>query len=556
MPGWSRCVCLSICECVADNEKSLNDVFNVSHPVFLWMFRTSRNWLGIAPLLPSMRNHVHQIGVRGFLGSKDGQLTKEDGDPIEHYTLVFRELFCIAAADLADSMHQSIDNVGVLYDEMIATGRGADEKESQKKALSSKSRRSDVTTSSAEDLELESFGVSGKGQLFFLTRTVGRREAESYEAAGYRFANIPQVISIISNSLQVKPGPLSRRFDIMRTYAADTHLLDAGVHVALFAIRASLGAGRHGFDILARKDAKNQLPTMQLQSEPLEDWQWDYIKSLDTFPLAVCMKTINKATKASNPSKKEQTFAKLLLTCLETIKTEIEDPFINDALLIGRRIEAPCRSELFDGAPGVAHLICFTIIVPIHGRAPGKKLLFEPLNFFTMQQHVYPKSPDHEAFARRTYREYKSVLNLGDGISPSEAGSFQSFYHMSPYNATQIRHKSNRQGSSEDEQPRITKRRTKIKFWDRSAPTTPSEAKTAAMTAADGDMFSPQTQETSGTAGLLVPVSPLGPPISSLAPVELLEAEKKKSAEDEEKDQKTYVEDLFLLTIQKKGAVR
>lgn len=513
----------------------MNDTFNVSHPVFLWMFRTSRNWRGIVNLIPAMRSHIHQIGLRGILRTNEHNLRDDEGSPIEHYTLIFRELFCIAAADLAASLNQPLDKIGILYDEMVATGKGIEDAVTKNKKPGAKARKSAATTTSAEDLELESLGGLGKGQLLFLVSRVGRREAKSFQAAGYRFASIPQVINIMSNSLQVKPSPLTRRLDIMREYASEPHILDPGVHLAIFAIRASLGAGRHGFDLLARRDAKNQLPTMQLTSEPLEDWQWDYIKSMDTFPLAVCLKTINKATKASNPSKKEQAFAKLLLKCLETLKEEIEDTFVNDALLVGRPIQAPCRAETPESRPGTAQLIAFTIIVPIHGRAPGRKLMFEPLNFFNMQQHVYPQSSDHDAFARKTYREYKSVLNLGAG-GKSEGGSFPSILSIAGSGGS--RHTSSQQDQSTEEisneKAAVISMRPKIRFWDTKSRMNVNEV-------------SPSLGE---------PDSPVRNLLSPEAVGHMGQADLRKPAEEEEKDQKTYVDELFTLTIQKKGAVR
>jgi hypothetical protein len=486
-----------------------------------------------------MRSHVHQIGLKGILRARDDNLLNPEGEPIENYTLVFRELFCVAAADLAASLHRPLEKLGVLYDEMMSTGKGAEERDSKSKKIANKGRKSAVSNTSADDLELESLGTSGKGQLLFLVNRAGRRDADSFLAAGYRFANIPQVISILANSLQVKPGPLTRRLDIMREYANEPHMLEAGVHIAIFAIRASLGGGRHGFDILARRDAKNQLPTMLLSPDALEDWQLDYIKRMDALPLSLCLKTINKTAKASNPSKKEQAFAKLLLTTLEALKDEIEDPFVNDALLIGRPIDAPCRALTPEAAPDVAQLICFTIIVPIHGRAPGKKLMFESLNFFNMQQHVYPKSPDHAAFAKKTYHEYKNILNLGPGGIITEGNSFSSFYNMRPNSSGMSRHKSGRLDHVEElgEAPELPPRIPKIKFWDRSSH---AELKSTTNLASGSDE---------------APIANQNPFVKD-ADMKKNEGSRKNAAEEEERDQKTYVDELFALTISSKGTVR
>jgi hypothetical protein len=315
-------------------------------------------------------------------------------------------------------------------------------------------------------------------------------------------------------------------------------MLDHGVHFACFAIRASLGAGRHGFDVLARRDAKNLLPTMQISPDPLEDWQLDYIKQMDTFPLAVCMKNINKDSKPSNPSVREREFAKLLLTALETFKAEIEDPFINDALLIGRPVLAPCRGETPDSAPGTAQLLCFTIIVPVHGRAPGKKLMFEPLNFFNMQQHVYPQSPDHKAFARKTHGEYKSILNLG-AAGVSEGGSFSTLLNtvsLPPKISFSKRNQPEQITEEHGEElliPRPAVR--KIRFWDRS-----SRVKIPELESSPSPGNTPNSNFLEpGTAAM---ISDKGMP--------------QKTTAEEEADQKTYVDELFTLTIQKKSAVR
>lgn len=43
-------------------------------------------------------------------------------DYVEDYGFIFREQFCVAAQDLADGTHRSLDKMGFLYDEIIVTG--------------------------------------------------------------------------------------------------------------------------------------------------------------------------------------------------------------------------------------------------------------------------------------------------------------------------------------------------------------------------------------------------------------------------------------------------
>ena len=364
-----------------------------------------------------MRNHVVRAGLKSnILGyNADNKLVNDLGTPIEDYSVIFRELFCMAAAELADDLNESIENMGILFDEIISTGQKPTEKS---KAVKSE------TASEASSVDLERDGLAleklGRGQLLFLVKEVDRREAEHLQAAGFRFAMTPNVIPILAGTMQIPRRQLIRHLQVMREYVTESHILEPGVHFALFAIRASIGAG---FDILARRDARNQLPTMQLPIETLEPWQMEYLKTLDGCTVTVCMKTLNKASNSPSAPPKDKLFASQLQTTIEALKDEINDPFFNDAILVAQPVEAPCRGHTEDSPPGTAMLLCFRLIVPIHSRAPGKKLDFTPLNFFKMQQHIYKNSPDHAVFARKTYREFAPLLELSGRPSVTELAS-------------------------------------------------------------------------------------------------------------------------------------
>jgi len=153
-----------------------------------------------------MRRHVYRAGLKRRLGSKfEANLLNSHGSPIEDYSLVFRELFCVAAGDLADDMKQPLDKMGVLYDEITLTGQGT-----------IKGKKNGA----AADLDIEGLS-SGKGQLLFLVRTVNRREAERLQGAGFRFVTLSNMIPLMATTLQVSPRSLTRRFEMLREYAAD-----------------------------------------------------------------------------------------------------------------------------------------------------------------------------------------------------------------------------------------------------------------------------------------------------------------------------------------------
>ena len=45
--------------------QSSKEKFDTNHPLFHWMFRASRNWSGIQPLIDGMAHHLSQLPRQG-----------------------------------------------------------------------------------------------------------------------------------------------------------------------------------------------------------------------------------------------------------------------------------------------------------------------------------------------------------------------------------------------------------------------------------------------------------------------------------------------------------
>ncbi|KAH8821237.1 hypothetical protein F5884DRAFT_79921 [Xylogone sp. PMI_703] len=381
-------------------ERSFNDVFNVSHPVFLWIYRTSHYWPGITKLLPGMLAHIPQLErTPSGNASKSGMhLVNDQGVPVDDYSIIFRELFCIAASNLAEDVNRTLEEVGVLFPAIISTGRKPGKKDSRR-----------TTPASSVDIEREGISVPvlGNGQLLFVVNKLSRRESEQLQASGWRFAVPKNVAPILARSMQVDVIELRRHLGDMSELAKSYPILEPGVHLACFSIRAAISGG---FDVLVRRDGINQLPTMQLPFSNLEGWLLDYLKTIDGQTVVQCTKHL-KRTIESTSHPKEQLLATQFLATLDALRSEIGDPVFNDALLISKPFQAPCRGSTESSPPGTAILIAFRLLAPIHSNSPGKKFDFIPLGLFKSLQLVYRNSPDHAVFARKTYREFSPILD-------------------------------------------------------------------------------------------------------------------------------------------------
>lgn len=99
----------------------------------------------------------------------------------DHYATFFKQLFCVAAGNLAATFHDTIDNMGVLFGHICITGTVTKDnvlKRLAKKVFSRIRRRSPSNLGQGEQGD-GSDDVLGQGQLLFLVRRIGKSEAGS-----------------------------------------------------------------------------------------------------------------------------------------------------------------------------------------------------------------------------------------------------------------------------------------------------------------------------------------------------------------------------------------
>lgn len=193
--------------------QTMDDVFGISHPLFIWIFRTSFYWDSVKPLIPAMRAHLDQVGVKNRHGSHDEKMISDQGEQVVDYALIFKELFCDAAAELADDLHLPLEEMGIVFDEILTTGWDSAETEKERVKL----------------VDMESQGIisenSGAGQLLFLTKRVDIKVAYHLQAAGHRFAAINKVIRNLAHSVQSNANVMEQSLRRMRDYVATDHTL-------------------------------------------------------------------------------------------------------------------------------------------------------------------------------------------------------------------------------------------------------------------------------------------------------------------------------------------
>ncbi|KAI9831437.1 MAG: hypothetical protein M1819_005036 [Sarea resinae] len=404
-------------------ERSLDDVFSVAHPVFLWIFRVTRNWSGVAELIPGMRAHLQASSAlkSSRPGTSDHSPDAEAMEGIEDYSIIIRELFCVAASELAETIKEPLENIGVLYDEIMVTGTTTHGRYINKGRL-----RSGSSTPSL-DLERGPPILFGRGQLLFVVRRASRTETARLQASGFRFAAVHNVVDILARSMQVTREDLLKRIDGMREYSEAPRILEQGVHLACFALRP---LRTKTFEILVRKDATNLIPTTTLPLASLDLWHMEFLAQMNGFSVHLCLDFLRN--RSITKYHKYPTFARQLYDHIAALAREINDPLFMNATLLSRPIQAPCRNFREDMMPDQATLIVF-YIAEAHlsaKSAPLGRMAYTPLTLFQCQQHCYAHSIDHEIFSRQIHREFAPVVDHKK--SGSERSSLQTTSYPSP----------------------------------------------------------------------------------------------------------------------------
>ena len=342
------------------------------------------------------------------------QRKSSSAEETEDYTLYFKQLFLAAAGDLADAIQESIENIGVLFEDIMNTGTL---KKTGKK-LFKRAR----TPNALDEVERgsSSSDIFGRGQLLFLVRRATRQECTRIQAAGYRFATLSNVIEFLARSMEVTQKELLPRLERMQAQAGKNHMLDPGIHLGFFAIRPVLAP--KGFQILAKSDAKNLIPTVKLPLLNLGEWHLDMFKQLNNLTVSECLSEIT--SKMNDMSDAELEFLEMLRQGIHELFKHIPQGLSAEARLIARPARAPCRGMDTNPKTGSAFVVSFHTIADVHSTlALDQGFEFVPSRLFLCQQRCYRNAPDNDAFARRVHREFTDTIEAHGLKYTSSVGS-------------------------------------------------------------------------------------------------------------------------------------
>ncbi|KAL8817006.1 MAG: hypothetical protein Q9223_004076 [Gallowayella weberi] len=385
-------------------EQNYDEVFDVDHPVFAWLYRASHFWPGVVDLIPRMKAHLRatQEGKPARQWKDDqgsGRTTIDSEESHVDFGTTFKELFCVAASELAESTHEPLENLGALFESIMYTGTVD---RPRKAKLFSKAIRND-SLNCAEHGQLHS--AFGRGQLLFLVRQATRQDTTRLQAAGFNFAALSNIVPSLARSMEVSTGELSIQLHQIQRNLSSESMPQPGVHFACYALRPRF----HGrWDVLINKDHKNLLPSVQATQSSLSTWQMDIIRELDNLTVSECYLYLQG--RLSHAESQEEVFLAELDHAISSLAGQIDHPLFQDARFLARPFSIPCQSSDSLRNHRKATMMMFRVIADAHYSSPPHgRFEFGSSRLFRAQQHVYPGSPDHGAFARSVHLEFAGL---------------------------------------------------------------------------------------------------------------------------------------------------
>ncbi|OTB01574.1 hypothetical protein M426DRAFT_323334 [Hypoxylon sp. CI-4A] len=390
-------------------ERAQGDSFGIAHPLFHWMFQVSRNWNSVSGMIHAMVNHLGSLPK----ASRSGQarLIDDDEKPVENYDAIFCELFCVAAATLADKLREQLVDVGVLWDEILTTGtdqmpqkidKGIDRmlEEGIPNIGGGRRKHRGIANRVKPKQEHE------RGSLMFLVRRLeNAQDVNRLEASGFRFVEIHRVYGIIGSRMHIKSRDLKGKLSNMANCAQETNVMKSGVHLGFFGVKPRIG--NFGFDVVTKRGARNLLPTMPVPLERLEPWQMSIIRQLNRMSVPLLFENLNALKKLSP---REVLFASQLSDALQALRAWIDEPIFDEAVLTSKVVQVPCRTQAGYNSAKNCTMIALCMMMPIHARATSPRCEYVPLNFFKVHQMAYRNSPQLAAFTRYVHRELSPIV--------------------------------------------------------------------------------------------------------------------------------------------------
>ncbi|KAE8146401.1 hypothetical protein BDV25DRAFT_51582 [Aspergillus avenaceus] len=355
-----------------------DDDLTRTHPAFLWAVRASRNWKLLKDVVPLMRGRIESDEATMEQYISKGVVSDQETELQSNFDDLFKRHFCVTAKDLADEVRQPLEDLGMLYDHVLATS----------------------TPSSRFSRAMGYSRIrTGKGQMLFTVRQLKKHESSRLAAAGFRFTTIENVTTILSRRIHVPTTSLGGHLRDMRDYAVSHRIFEPGVHLISFIMRPTI---HDHFEVLTAKGIGNPLPSATLSTKRLQIQHLELIAHMEGWTMPTCLDWLK--SRAARAYKDVDDFREQLIHAISTLSSTLPPDTNLASKLSARPLIAPCRmSRISDGQNCI--LLPFCVVGTLDTQNSNPDYNFTPLRLFRVQQQTNDGVTDNDGFAKELGQE-------------------------------------------------------------------------------------------------------------------------------------------------------
>ncbi|KAL1920757.1 uncharacterized protein VTP21DRAFT_11392 [Calcarisporiella thermophila] len=292
----------------------------------------------------------------------------------------FVERFHQASQRLAHDLGVPLEEVGILYDQMITTGYI---ESSSKSPNNKKFFRLSFNSTQQQENQPQTFELLGRGQMLFLVRrlsTAQRHGQEHFASRGFRFGPPAIMARHVGPLLQVPSSNLRLMFEDMYRFITEglQPFESEEMHVGAFVAWPTLGGLQIGVDATHRA----QIPTVELLPPDYLDEKDGLVGSVDH--LAVLEDIVSNcsgrtADEVIKILREASGRDKIFSGCVAHAISRLTGKFKGDVKLI-------LHSRLIRlGQSGIRNTLMFKAIVPLHEQTLKNLSEVRPMSFALFQ---------------------------------------------------------------------------------------------------------------------------------------------------------------------------
>ncbi|KAH0207626.1 hypothetical protein KCU99_g6, partial [Aureobasidium melanogenum] len=347
-----------------------------------------------------MRVHLQRTNVNtGYNTAASSRSSIYDEESYHDSTVLFREGYCVAAADLAAQLQVPlVDGLGPLYDQVLGTGLLTAYQHGLK---------------ALDNGATQQLTIFEKGQLLFYTRRLSPHEIDHYTAAGFRFAPLNRVEGAIANTMQIPIGLLAIQMQRVQDFAYRTSVPCPPKQGTFFVCLAALARVRDSFRVLVPMDRQDELPDVQVSPYHMNSQQLSWLKRYNNWPAErfiwhIKLKEQNWSTLEDD---EEKAFLIMLRTALGSLVTKIGERWFTDLVFCAEPITIRYGANKAQ-RDGMTMVFGFTRLMDIH--QPARKLpaglTLASWDLVRMRQHYYRGCNDQGRMRREVQEEFGPLL--------------------------------------------------------------------------------------------------------------------------------------------------